>query len=1230
MAKDTTYKSESWIFGSKGVMARPANDRPPDAHFYLNENSVFEREESALSSRYGSTLITRDASGIGTNNYFFASPPVVLARMLSLYGANFRYAALANGTLWRRSGTTQGAYTQIASGLSGNRFSTLVLTCFGSAQPFTFLFDSQLQLKDSGTGSPTTIGISPPVVPMLSTQYAPGLLFIDYFQSGSGYGPSGTLSTAATVAGTSGIPILNGNYEQYTDATLSYANAPDGMVALSTHYVDGDPRLKFNTNRSNNTYDIVSPFTSTYNPTDSFVFKEVTFAFASNSTGTIGKTLAMDLGLYNPADIIVLVMQVSNPAAVQQITVQFDVNNSGYTSSYYSKTIIPVSYQGNLSIPQTNDPTTAMINEVFSLATGIVNTQQLGQPSTLPTNDPALPQIQSTQMTSGEGSWSVCLLQIGDFLPVGNAGEPGLDWSAITAWQVQVVTNTQGSTNVSFNSLYVQGSATASGIGTLAGPSSYGGVGYDARYTYWDATTLTESNGSWEGQWSVTQSNPGGESTLVVLRQAINMQGMYSSNPRVTHVRIYVRGGLYGDNWYYADQIPNAVPTTSATAPIITVQTFNSGGPASTVFITVQGAINPAILGTNVTISGLTTATFLNGLTFNVAIINGNTLEGIISLSHASYGPAPDTGIVTALSGNYFTLGLFNYKYIFPDSVLSQGNILNLQNDVPVTSTLQNPISTTLTVALNPVPAGTNTPTQVTVNVTQASAQFVPGQIVVIGNPSNEEQSFVVTGGMGGFTCYVFLPHAIGEPVQAFSQPAVACNLAASGYGQVWLAGDPNNPHLLYYTPKGYPENCPPQSYIPSPGGPSDPITAVINFRGTVFVRTYSTWYQVFPGSPPYMQSTGCKHGSPANFDWSITENEIWYQGFDGLRSFAGSGSTYRSLIIEWLFRNNPLTPITLVNLSQLSNVISVFKNNTVTFAYNGQDGNVHRLRWSTSYSRWRNDDLPCTAMLVEQDTNQLVYSVPITAGAQSGWAIAFEDINRDYDDGGWVSGALVQKPINLTLETPYLDFGAPNNQKQINALTLDINPNGQTITPLLLFDDNNGSVPPVTPSPAIITGTGRQKFNLQINEGLGQQAYRVSVQLTASVTAAPIIYQADIYQAVLADQTSSWDSYWKAFNSDQTKLIKQIYLDITSTGIVEVQVFSDGNTTPYFSFSIPANPTRFETPARYRLPALKMRLFRLVMTTVSGSMQVWNPVQVDTKDICIGKGYQRSELSQS
>lgn len=1160
MGQDTKYSSLPWTFDSKGIMARPANDRPPNEHYYLDQAGTFEREESALSSRYGSTIINRDDPfqppfPIAKFNYPLPAKPVTLSRLKSLNGDTFRYAGLISGALYRRASDTQGPYTQIISALSpqhlsGQRFSTLVTTCFGSAQPWLFICDRTQQLKDSGTGVPSKIGINPPTRPVTATEYAPRTLNIDTFQTSAGYGPSGMtlvgISTVATVGGTVGVGVLD--YEQYTDLTGSFKNAPDGMIATSTTTPDGALRLKFNTNGPLQTYDIISQ-NAVYSPADSFVFKAVSFTIASNTTGHIGKTAALDLSDYQTEDLIVLVVQVDGAAAVQEIRLEFDVDGSGYSSSYYYKSIIPVSYQGSLSLPQVNDPVNAVGNAVSEQSIGINKQWDSGGISQIlaqiltdqPVDNNSNTGIQPSQFASGDGPWSVIYLRKGDFQPVGNAGTPGLDWSNVTGWRVQVTTNSQGSATLAFNGLYIQGSPTADGIGTNAGPSSFGGLGYGFVATYYNANTMTESNPCPIPRFSVTENNPGGVSTLIVLRQAIDLLLQYSPDPQVTHIRIYAQGGIFADTFFYADQIPNLTGT-----------------------------------------------------------------------------------------------GTVNYRYILPDSARSQGNPVSLTNDVPVTSTLQKPINTTITAPIGP-PVNTNVPTLETIAVADATAQFVPTQKVVIGTPQNLEEVYVVVGGTGSFTAYVQLPHAAAEQLQVFSIPGQPCFLSVMAYGQRYMAGDPNNPHFLYYCNPSRPENCAPQNYIPC-GTPGDPITALIFFRGALFVRTMSTFYQVFPGNPPYAQPTGSKHGSPASFDWCLTESEVWYQGWDGIRSFRGADGPYRSLIIEWLYRNNNLTPIPLVDLNALGDVVSAFKNNTATFVYPGQDGSNHELQFSTSYNRWRNDNQNISAIYLEIDTNTLVYATPDTLGPSGGWFINYEDITKDYDDGGWGAGApgsqpLIQIPISMSVQTPYLDQGLPNNQKQYNSLTIDANPNGQTVTVTLLFDDDNGTVLPITVG--TFTGAVRKKFNFQINAagapepGLGQAAYRVSLKLTCPVKVAPILYQADIDAAPLPDQRNVLDSYWIKFGVDESKLVKQGYYDYTSTQPITVNLFADGDPVPYYTFTLPANPTRAEVPVRVRYPAMKLRQYRVVMTS-AGSFQRWSPLQVDMKPIQATKGYIPAEIGEA
>lgn len=1331
MPRESGFKPFPFLFISKGLHAREAVDRLPDGA-YLNMEGILEREENALSSRFGSIIVNREPDtppyGHSPANYLFPSAPVVLSRLRSLNGSTYRYAALADGSLWRRATDTQGEFEEILpaagsppiGGLSGQPFTTQVLTCFNSSIPYLFLCDSQFPVKDNGTGTPTRIGIWPPSMPAITRPYAPRFLLLDAFTDpSSGYSTSGvSLGTAtvfASIPGTSGIPLLDGDYWQFNDDTDSYGAIPDGMLVTSqalapstpnsgtatatasimtplspndigwefvsvwrTHpsgspaytspivgsaynfsipssavvtgievtyamwaqsatfdtcdtvqlYLGnvpiGDPkspgtpipsgnwsqsffvtvgssiddwglggalipelinsnslgvnvqatfsgvrefisppvitvyytysssglgtlRLKFNTQIVDNSYDIVSP-DGVYTDTDTFEANGFDMTIPASATGYIGKGMTassppgpVDLSNYNPADLIVLVLAVDSPSNVQEIRVMFDVANSDYGASYYAKSAIPVSYQGYLD-GATVSPTAAVNTEYYNLITGAINTRQQGQPTTLPSSDPALHGLQPLQLTSGLGSWSVVYLQKGDFLPVGNAGAPGADWTNITGWRIQVTTNSGGSSLIKLNGLYIQGDpqpigsppVPMTGAGTNAGPSSYAGVGYDLRYIYWNANTGTPSNPSPRQFFPVTKSNPGGVSTLVVLRQAIDVIGQYSDDPQTTHIRIFVRGGLYGDYWRYADQIPNVTGTAH-----------------------------------------------------------------------------------------------FRYKYIMPDTVLSQGDLLGLANDVPVTSTLQNPISTTLSAALSPGIPATATGSLLTVTVTDPNVVFVGHQIVNIGTPSNLEQTTVVTGGTGAFTAWVQLTHAWGEPVEAYSIPGQPCTLSAWAYDTRWLAGDPNNPHYLYYCPKGYPENCPPQNYIPV-GSPSSPIVAIVNQRGTLFVGTLGdTWYQVFPGTPPYAQTTASKHGPVASLGWCLDENQILYEAQDGIRTFRGVDGPYLSLPIEWLWRNNSMTPVPLIDTTQLSSVLAALWNTDVWFSYLGQDGLRHRLIWSNVYKRWRCDNVQVCAMNLEADTNLLTYAKPMTIDGVSGWAVCYDTFDRDYDDGGWVGGELVQLPVPVSAQTPYLDQGAPNNPKQYSVLTIDANPNGQTLTPFLLFDDNNGTVLPAALDPASFTGAVRAKFQFKINADLGQQAYRCSLGVSGSVLAAPVLYQANVYADVLADLRAGFDSYWQRFGTDGSKFAKQVFADYTSLAGLTLSLYADGSDTAYYSVTLPANPNRTQVPMRVRLPAQLFRLLRVTVAGASGSQfQIWS-LRVEWKP-AIGagaKGYAEAEM---
>lgn len=900
-----------------------------------------------------------------------------------------------------------------------------------------------------------------------------------------------------------------GGYVTYTTAATVDANVPYACVLTDEYSSPYPSQLS-----AWGFYQWVTPTTTAF-PVGAW---SGTIAAAS-STGTIGVSATFDLNQNNQVtddDLIVITLLTSNPANIEQIELQFFVGSGG--NNYYSAFISPAYYQGavdgNVLAYQATE------SQILADTLGLISGQPPGTTSA---------QLQPTNISTGSGSWQACYIPRGNFLPVGQAGQAGVDWSNVTGWKLSVTTNTNGGASFSVNGLYLQWGY---------GPSSFAGVGYDWRQTYYSANTGTESSPCPEQQFNTDFGYLSSTSAPIFLRQAAQVVGQYSFDPQVTHVRLYRRGGTLNDNWVQTVQAPNI-----------------TGG------------------------------------------------------------------------------GQFVLKDVIGDSFIQQAQPLVLDNDPPVTSSLVNPIQTTLAfpTTLTGLSSIYSTFSPQNVVVAQTGAVFVPNQLVEVGNANNLEVVAVVAGGIGTFTAILRLMHNQGEPVNVYAVPRQPCNLCATAYNQVWLAGDPNNPHYLYFSKPGLPENFGPQNYIPV-GTPDAPINAVINWRGTLFVGTSKTWW-IIPGSQRAPQPTGSVHGIVAQGGWIEVEGAIWYRAADGLREFTGAEGVYKSLPIEWIYINNPQCIPPQADKTQAAADVMAFYNNQVIVSYISlNSGQRYRNVWDTNYQRYRQDDVAATAMLWEKDTNLLLVGKELSPGNY----VVVQDQIGDYDDGGWLSGSLVQTPIDLTIQHPYRDLGKPHEAKNWNTLETDVNTQGQVLNTTLLFEDGAISIPLT----AINTGMTRQKAESTVNSGSGQEAYRASILHTMAVTIAPTLYQEAINAAVLPAQTASYDSYEIKFGTDLSKFIKQGYFDYTSPVPINVSLYADGNyPTPYFTFQLPARPDRGVIRVRFGnlnsgTTAFTMRTWRMIMLAVSATdplqtFQLWKNPRIEWKSIESGHNFEIKELNE-
>jgi len=973
--------------------------------------------------------------------------------------------------------------------------------------------------------------IDVPIVSIVSSGFADGSYTTLTITTGSPHGLTGkpmisvygssndlvdgyyTVSTTISSATQLIVPFLSVNAIGASGGFLFGGAAAPAECILSNEYAAPYP-TQFS---AWGFYEMVPPTTTAF-PVGCF-----SGAVATNTNGIVGNTINLDLNLNNQStddDLIVITLKVGTPANIENIRLQFDVNGSGYTSAYYYKDISPAYYQGG--VDQSQDAYSVTQSQILADTLGLITGQTPGTTAA---------QVQPGNFSTGSDAWVAVYLRRGDFLPIGQAGQSGLDWTNITGWQLEITTNTTGGSTFAVNGLYFQWGY---------GPSSFGGVGYDYRYTYYNANTGTESSPSAEMAFGGTQFGYlSSQVAPIYLRQAVQITGPNSTDPQVTHIRIYRRGGTLNSNWVQIDQIPN----------------------------------------------------------------NGGT-GGLLS---------------------------FTYKDVIPDAFIEQAPILVLDNDPPVTSSLLNPIQTSLSAAtIGPGNLYYSLFSLQPVTVADNTAVFVPNQIVEIGNAANLELVTVITGGTGTFTAIVRLQHNQGEQVNVYAVPRQPCNLCAIAYDQMWLAGDPNNPHYLYFSKKGLPENFGPQNYIPVTT-PDDPINAVINWRGTLIVGTLKTWFIIVGGSSPYPQPTGSEHGIVAQQGWTQVEGAIWYQAADGLREFTGADGIYKSLPVEWIFRGNPELIPPQADPAQFSQSILAYYNNVVYTSYVSVGGLRYRLAYDCIYQRYRYDDLGATAMLWEKDTNAFLLGKPLTQSS-SDFVVAYDQIG-DYDDGGWVGFTIAQNPITLVIQSPYRDLGKPHELKQFNGLETDCNTQNQQLTTTLLFEDGAISIPLAN----INTGTTRQKAESIVNLGSGQEAYRVSILHTMAVTVAPTLFQECLDAALLPPEISSYDSYEIKMGTDLSKFFKQGWFDYTSDVPINVSLYADGSyPVPYWTFQLPAQPTRGVIRSRFSnlnsgTTAFTMRTWRMIMLAVTDTdplqtFQLWRNPRIEWK-IAGNNSYQVKEL---
>jgi hypothetical protein len=1252
---DSQYQTQSYKLGSKGVIARYINDDMPPGS-YQNLLSLESRAENALATRLGVSALTTD----GNNNYPLGGPVVSVGRMKGLT-TGYRYAAAAH-TLYRRAGDTPGQFTPVighlvatstiaiigfthqvtikfvetlllvpigqqiivngntlpgadgtstvtfsspglvqyitspafgtGSGtggianlqgeatLSGNPISMAPYRPSANANPYQFIADSNVLLKDNGIAS-NNWGSPPPQYPAIIEPGDPSREILELFDApifGLTLGScTGTFLTRFTMVigsavTTPGIQTVN---VATPVASISRTAGLATATTLSPHNLVSGMRVSVTQinglGTSDSTLNAASVIITVTGPS-SFTYPSAGANSSPTNEYSINPVLSLAVGqLVTTNDATQETVYIS---AVQANSFTANFANThlagfGISDGYINITVI-ANTLGFMSAPLTANLVTvgdvtfqpndyialdvyianpSGVNEIklwFDVSDGTFTQDYYFKSITPPGYQPAVAGTiatgaAQTNTVFGRAAGLVDVRQLGvdnpDLLPGDYENlvqlRPSVTNPGAGAWSRIIVrlgefnaVGAAGNVNNTFANVvaFKISIQTAPNAGSVVGFDNLvlvGGSGLDSfagdPYDY--EYTWYNINTGLETAPSIVMQDA---NFLAVQRAPIAVTMQVPTDPQYTHFRLYRRGGSLTQDWYMVDQIP-----INFTQPY-------------------EDIIDDATIENNDTIVG----------------------DGIID------------------------------------------------NDCPIISVLESPVNQTISVI-----SDSGQPNQLQTITVPSAVNIFPNQTITIGNPSNSEQAQVISVNsfLNQFTVYLQNAHVAGEPVSATTKPQTTMNLMAIAFDQAFLAGDPANPHVLYYSKTYNPEVFPQENFI-EVGTPDSPIMALVVLRGLLYVFTTKTVFQIYGGggSTPIPVPTGCMHGLVANFAWAASENVVFYMSYDGVYAFQGSGSAYMTLDTEWVWTGKNLGPVPAIDTTQKNSIFMAYANHEVFVSYVDQSGIRRRMVWSDQYTRWRPDltTPQITSEFFEQDTGQLV------VGGADG--MVYLDRINDYDSGGFMGGVEIKNAIAFALQTAQMDMGAAKAFKNFNELTIDANLNGNTVNVSLVFD-NGATVIPV----GTISGTGRQQYQININNGEGQQSLNVGLLLTGSTTSVIYFNEIHVRFVVLAEFRRSYDSYWLRQGVENWKIWKQGWFeyDAADPGGIVMNVYIEGNlTTPAYSFTLPQSTGR--TTKRVRFPAKKAKLWRIVGTSAS-DFQMWMPESlIESKIQSAGSGYTKAPLS--
>jgi len=523
----------------------------------------------------------------------------------------------------------------------------------------------------------------------------------------------------------------------------------------------------------------------------------------------------------------------------------------------------------------------------------------------------------------------------------------------------------------------------------------------------------------------------------------------------------------------------------------------------------------------------------------------------------------------------YTVEGDVTYLDLLSDASIANADILDFDNDPPVTADLPIPFSAEITGFASGGTAGSLTIAGVQVNsgfspgVNDLRLVLRPGSVLTITTSAGATEQVVLQAIPSAYTIAFYTVGArtardydtgvAGDIISCGSIANCPCDAMASAFNSMFLGGQADNQSTLYKSKAGRVEAWPVvnvENGAPGSievGSPSNPIVDLCEFSGSLFCLNKTTLFQILVYQD-YMQapvSTPSQRGLFAKRGWTRADNAIYYLSYDGVYAWSGNVSTKISEAIDPMFKGEyvygyaPVSFSTSGLPSDLDKIECTFFENELRLTYVDQTEVQHQLRYHALYDRWTFDDRQVTAYCLEEDIKELVFCTnDSNVGHFNLDNVPTIPSYYHTTDAFPVGQPLVGNAINWSVWTGDYQLTGPQIDKQFSSFFLELSNPGATVTVQAYYDySGTGDVTDVF-TIAQNGVAGRRVIQMSAQQGFGKSAKTVSFLISGAGTAPTTLWSMGFAYFDLEEPTfgRAWD--WDDLGYPHDKHLFQLMIN--------------------------------------------------------------------------------------